>query len=141
MTPVDPADLVSVAEVADAAGVSRSLASRWLQRDERFPAPVAHLALGPIWLWPEVRAWLAATGRDERPDGSRVPRRPIMPLDRYAEELELMGTLVDSGHSIDTAAAGIAESHAHRHRLTIHSLRVRLRATYPTWARMRSDRE
>lgn len=133
---VDPLELVSVAEVADAAGVSRGLVSKWLHRDERFPAPVAHLALGPVWLWPEVRGWLEATNRDERPDGARIPRRPTMPLDRLADELELMGALVDAGHSVDAAAAAIAEAHAGRHRVTVHSLRLRLRATFPTWARM-----
>lgn len=50
--------LVGLAEVAELFGISKRTASRYaLRRD--FPAPVARLRAGPIWLEDEVRTWAA----------------------------------------------------------------------------------
>ncbi len=41
--------LVGLAEVAELAGVSRTVVSNWRSRDQRFPAPVADLRSGPVF--------------------------------------------------------------------------------------------
>jgi chromosome partitioning protein len=42
-------ELVGLAEVAELAGVSRTVVSNWRARDPRFPAPVAELRSGPVF--------------------------------------------------------------------------------------------
>ena len=34
----------------------------WRSRYPDFPAPVAHLALGPVWAWRDIETWALATG-------------------------------------------------------------------------------
>lgn len=128
---IDPDQLVGTAEIADAAGVTRPLVYHWTHRRLDFPTPVAHLSTGPLWLWPEVRAWLDATGRDTTPDGQQV-RAPYGPYDRHEDELTEVDRLVTSGLDIMDACAIVAgqsipgerprRRHAHR-----------LRHLYPGW--------
>ena len=42
-------ELVGLAEVAELAGMSRSVVSNWRARDLRFPKPVADLRSGPVF--------------------------------------------------------------------------------------------
>lgn len=53
---------MGAAEVAEYLGVSRQ---RVLQLREKpdFPAPVSHLASGPIWESADVEKWARETGR------------------------------------------------------------------------------
>jgi predicted DNA-binding transcriptional regulator AlpA len=51
-----PTRLVGLAEVAEVFGVSKRTASRYTIRSD-FPAPVARLRAGPIWLEDDVRTW------------------------------------------------------------------------------------
>jgi predicted nucleic acid-binding protein len=53
-------DLVSVTELAVRAGRSINTVQSWRRRRPDFPTPVAELAAGPIWRWPEVAAWVRA---------------------------------------------------------------------------------
>jgi predicted DNA-binding transcriptional regulator AlpA len=48
--------LAGLAEVADFLGVSKRTASRYVTRND-FPAPVARLRSGPVWLEDDVRRW------------------------------------------------------------------------------------
>ncbi|MGA4901968.1 N-6 DNA methylase [Streptomyces griseoincarnatus] len=53
------APLVTGAEVARLAGVTRAAVSNWRRRYDDFPAPVSGGAGTPLFSLPEVRAWLA----------------------------------------------------------------------------------
>lgn len=55
--------LVGLIEVAQHAGVRRNTVTSWRQRYPDFPEPVAELAVGPVFWWPEVKDWLVRTGR------------------------------------------------------------------------------
>ena len=129
---IDPDQLVGVAEVADAAGVTRGAVSLWSSRDISFPTPVAHLAAGPLWCWPEVAAWLEATGRGDEP-------KPAGPYDRYALELTQVDGFITNGLKPYEAAKVVAEHSAHDHGLPVHTFAARLRHLWPDWkARERS---
>ena len=60
--------VVSVAEIALRAGRPVSSIQSWRRRHADFPAPLARLAAGPVWMWPQVQAWIDARGL-------RAPRR------------------------------------------------------------------
>lgn len=61
---MDPKDLVGAREIADRLGIrSASVVHDWRRRHPEFPAPVARLGAGNIWLWSEVAAWARRTGR------------------------------------------------------------------------------
>ena len=55
--------LVGLIDIAMRAGVRRPVVSVWRTRYPDFPAPVAVLAVGPVFWWPDVARWLTATGR------------------------------------------------------------------------------
>lgn len=59
----DALPVVGMIEIGMRAGVKRNTVSSWIDRYPEFPAPVADLAIGPIFWWPSVAAWLTATGR------------------------------------------------------------------------------
>ena len=62
-------DLVGIAEIAQRANKSPGFVRVLRHRHPDFPAPVADLAMGPVWNWPEIEAWLAQprpTGRPAR---------------------------------------------------------------------------
>jgi predicted DNA-binding transcriptional regulator AlpA len=61
---VDADDLVGAAEVAERLDVSRpQVVHMWRRRHPEFPAPVAQLAMGLVWAWPDVERWARGTGR------------------------------------------------------------------------------
>lgn len=61
---IDADDLVGAAEIAKRLGVRKgSVVSDWRQRHRDFPEPVARLAMGHIWYWPDVEAWARRSGR------------------------------------------------------------------------------
>lgn len=61
---VDAGELVGAAEIAKRLGVGKgSVVSDWRQRHADFPAPVARLAMGHVWYWPDVAAWARRSGR------------------------------------------------------------------------------
>lgn len=62
-------DLVSMTEIAQRAGTSPGTVRQWRRRHAAFPAPAYELAVGPVWRWPDVAAWLA------RPRPSGRPRK------------------------------------------------------------------
>ena len=62
-------DLVDVTEIAQRHGTTPGTVHSWRRRHPDFPAPVAELAIGPVWEWPAVSAWLS----QRRPQG-RPPR-------------------------------------------------------------------
>lgn len=55
--------LVGLIEIAQRAGVQRPVVSTWRSRYPDFPVPIRELHVGPVFWWPQVKAWLAATGR------------------------------------------------------------------------------
>lgn len=63
---VDVGDLVSSAEAGERLGVKRSLVHDWLRRYPDFPRPIARLAIGLVWSWPDIEKWTAETGRPRR---------------------------------------------------------------------------
>ena len=65
---VGPNDLVSVAEIAERAGVQPDTVHKWRERHADFPAPFTHVAGGtPVWIWKDVAEWLAVPRRPGRP--------------------------------------------------------------------------
>lgn len=51
-------DLVGASEIAERAEVHRSAVNKWIDRYDDFPKPVAVLAQGRVWWWPQVDAYL-----------------------------------------------------------------------------------
>ena len=63
---VDLDDLVSAVEIARRLNlVDRNIAHNWLRRYPGFPRPAMTLSIGHIWIWSEVAAWAAETGRGQ----------------------------------------------------------------------------
>lgn len=61
-------DLVGVTEIAQRAGVaSINVVYMWRKRHANFPPPYVELAMGPVWLWESVEAWLAKPRPNGRP--------------------------------------------------------------------------
>jgi hypothetical protein len=61
---VDVTQLVGTAEIAKRLGVKRpELVHDWRRRHADFPDPVARLAIGFVWAWPDVETWARRTGR------------------------------------------------------------------------------
>lgn len=61
-------DLVSLAQIAERAGVGDNAVANWTVRGNGprtlpFPDPVRDEQRSRLWLWPEVAAWLDETGR------------------------------------------------------------------------------
>ena len=55
---VDIGDLVGYKEIADRLHVGNTNTVRsWHRRYTDFPAPVAKLGIGYVFVWPEVEAW------------------------------------------------------------------------------------
>ncbi len=135
---VNPDELVGVAEIADAAGVTRGRVSQWAAAGTLgFPAPVAHLAAGPVWCWPAVAAWLAETNRP-RPDGTPVPN-PSGPYDRLAVELEEVAAYIATGLTPKDACQAVAQARHLDHAIPVRTMAARLRHLYPGWkARQRT---
>lgn len=50
--------LVGHAEIAAVTGRSKTAVSNWRLRNGDFPPPVAELACGPIFWWPQIERWL-----------------------------------------------------------------------------------
>lgn len=65
-------DLMGTAEIAELLGVTRQRVSQLVKRDD-FPAPVATLIGGTIWLAKDVREW--ADDRDRRREAEAQARR------------------------------------------------------------------
>lgn len=55
---------IAAADIADLAGVGRSTVSNWRTRRDDFPKPVAGSAANPRFDDAEIRAWLAANGKE-----------------------------------------------------------------------------
>lgn len=58
--------LVSGAEIARIAGVTRAAVSNWRRRYDDFPSPVAGGANSPLYALADVQEWLAAQGKGEQ---------------------------------------------------------------------------
>lgn len=52
-----PLAVLGLSELASVLGVSKRTASRYTERED-FPPPAAELAMGPIWMEADVKAWL-----------------------------------------------------------------------------------
>jgi hypothetical protein len=71
-------DLVGVTEIAKRAGVaSINVVYMWRKRHTSFPPPLLELAMGPIWQWRDVEAWLAIPRPGGRP--RNTPLRTVTP--------------------------------------------------------------
>jgi hypothetical protein len=57
--PSDCSDLVDFTEMARRKGTTPNTVRSWRNRHPDFPAPVAYLAVGPVWRWEDVEPWLA----------------------------------------------------------------------------------
>ena len=51
-------ELVGVYEIAEMAGVSRTVVSNWRVRDPRFPEPEAELRSGPVYRADQIERYL-----------------------------------------------------------------------------------
>ncbi len=76
---VSEMDLVGRVELAQRAGTSPSVIDVWRRRHASFPAPIVDLAMGPVWDWPSVEAWLAIP----RPNGR--PSKASLAVDHFGE--------------------------------------------------------
>lgn len=56
--------LVGLAEIAMRAGVQKPVVAVWRTKRVYFPEPVAQVGRSAVWWWPDVEAWLEATGRE-----------------------------------------------------------------------------
>jgi len=57
-------EVVGVAEIAEMAGVNKSVVGNWITRGtQNFPKPYATLRSGTIYFKHEIEKWLQATGR------------------------------------------------------------------------------
>jgi prophage regulatory protein len=56
-------DLMGIAEIAEMLGVTRQRVDAITRTHAAFPAPVAELASGRIWLRKDVETWARKTGR------------------------------------------------------------------------------
>lgn len=54
-------DLVGVAEIAEILGVSRQRVHAISKTHDDFPAPVAELSAGRIWLRKDIESWVRQT--------------------------------------------------------------------------------
>jgi hypothetical protein len=73
-------ELVGLIEIAQRAGVRRTQVSVWRTRHDDFPAPLADLAVGPVFAWEQVKRWLEQTGRRTDAAWTREEIRPRQPL-------------------------------------------------------------
>jgi hypothetical protein len=55
-------DLVGTSEIAERSGNRKGTVAQWHHRG-LLPEPIADLASGPVWTWPEVEAFLITTDR------------------------------------------------------------------------------
>lgn len=56
--------LVGVSEIADRLDLDSPQTVRdWRRRVPDFPEPVAELAMGLVWNWPDVERWARGAGR------------------------------------------------------------------------------
>lgn len=55
---IEPPELVGVYEIAELAGVSRTVVSNWRARDARFPEPAAELRSGPVFRADQIERYL-----------------------------------------------------------------------------------
>jgi hypothetical protein len=56
-----------ISEIAKRAGVKPDTVHAWRSRHATFPAPAQTLAMGPLWWWSDVAAWLAVPRKAGRP--------------------------------------------------------------------------
>lgn len=61
-TEEEPAELVSGAEIARRAGISRARLHQLATRPD-FPKPLGRIGQSKVWQWEQVRDWIAADGR------------------------------------------------------------------------------
>jgi chromosome partitioning protein len=59
----DDADLLGIYEIAELAGVSRTVVSNWRARDDRFPSPAADLRSGPVYRADQIKRYLKRRNR------------------------------------------------------------------------------
>jgi predicted nucleic acid-binding protein len=55
-------ELVSVAEISARSGRPTNTIQSWRRRHADFPVPIATLAAGPVWQWPDVARWISSRG-------------------------------------------------------------------------------
>lgn len=60
-------ELLGLYEVADLAGVSRTVVANWRVRDERFPHPVAELKSGPVFRLSDIKSYLRKRKKGHMP--------------------------------------------------------------------------
>jgi hypothetical protein len=60
---IDASLMVGQSEIAERAHVALSTVQKWRRRYSDFPGPLAELACGPVFYWPDVDEWLRKTGR------------------------------------------------------------------------------
>jgi hypothetical protein len=74
--------LVGLIEIGQRGCVQRPVVSMWRTRHADFPAPVAELAIGPVFWAPDIDAWLTRTGR-ARPPQQWWTRKQVTGRHRY----------------------------------------------------------
>lgn len=65
-----PNDLVSVTEIAARAKVKPDTVHKWRSRHQDFPPPFTTVGGIPVWVWPDVKAWLDVPRLVGRPSHS-----------------------------------------------------------------------
>ena len=62
---------VDASAIAELAKTSLGVIHQWRRRHASFPAPIVVLAVGPVWLENEVRAWLDTPRPNGRPPAAK----------------------------------------------------------------------
>lgn len=74
---VDLNELVGRAEIARRAGIKERTVDSWRRRHSEFPEPLTHVSGTPLWLWPDVAAWIENTSHEPgRPSSAPIAQTP-----------------------------------------------------------------
>ncbi|MBV9026845.1 MAG: N-6 DNA methylase [Streptomycetaceae bacterium] len=97
--------MVTAAEIARLAGVTRAAVSNWRRRRPDFPTPAGGTSASPLFALAEVRKWLA-TQRQGREVSAEVHLWQAL---RAAYGEEMVGALADVGDHLLSGGCGLAD--------------------------------
>jgi predicted DNA-binding transcriptional regulator AlpA len=75
---IGPEDVVGAEEIAERLGLECPEVER-LMSAPTFPRPATELAIGPLWLWPDIEPWLRASAVVTRLGRGYAPRPSFPP--------------------------------------------------------------
>lgn len=135
----DGATLVSLADVAQMAGVSRPAVSNWRRRYADFPKPVAETGATSLFLLADLTAWMAKHGKrfdvrsvDQLVWSALNPARGAVLPERAAQTaMILLGYLELALRLGETVPPALRDAVAADNQVALHKLLDRLNARAP----------